>query len=62
MSIASKARACLQDASGGSTAFALSLIMGGFMVGGLALDVAYAYKSRNELQIAADAEIGRAHV
>ncbi len=40
---------------GGSSALALSLIMGAFILGGLSLDLAYAYKTRNELQIAADA-------
>ena len=38
---------------GGSSALALSLIMGAFILGGLSLDLAYAYKTRNELQIAA---------
>ncbi|MDJ0827250.1 MAG: pilus assembly protein TadG-related protein [Rhodobacter sp.] len=52
---AAKARNFLAGESGGSTAFILSLIVGGFAMGGLALDVAYAYKSRAELQIAADA-------
>ncbi|MDJ0630036.1 MAG: pilus assembly protein TadG-related protein [Rhodobacter sp.] len=48
-------RAFVAGESGASTAFALSLILGGFTLGGLALDLAYAYKSREELQIAADA-------
>ena len=55
MSIAAKIRSFLADTSGGSLPFALALTMGSFMVGGLALDLSYAYKSRHELQIAADA-------
>lgn len=45
----------LRSDNGGSTVFALSLVVGSMMMAGLALDVSYAYKSRNELQMAADA-------
>ncbi len=45
----------LRSETGGSTTFALGLVVGSMMMAGLALDVSYAYKSRNELQMAADA-------
>ena len=41
--------------SGASTVYGLCLVMGAFLVGGLAMDVSFAYKTRAELQIAADA-------
>ena len=44
----------LSQEAGGMTAFGLFLSMGAFVVGGLSLDLAFAYKSRAELQIAAD--------